>query len=266
VLIDHKGEGIDLDGDALVLRWPDAWSTDASRRALSPRRIPLTAVSHVEVIERANSIRVHLHGQDPAQTFSPATSVNAVSVPTRQIESAKAFAADVNALLDTVPDIVDPSLTRPVTQQVQDARRGGLDPARSRPSATSQDDSSWQSSATPAERARVAKMLGHRWHEYVGTAESTYPGLGDQALASRAAVTGMVRDSHLDVISQIEREGWELVHVDHVRRGARSITDELFSTGDETSTTGDIVGVYLFRAVDEAPPTDQRWTTENRSE
>ena len=260
MLIDHKGEGIDLDGDALVLRWPDMWSTDTARRALSPRRIPLTAVSHVEFLEKAVAIRVHLHGQDPAQRFSPATSVNAVSVPIRQTEAARAFANDVNRLLETVPDIVDRALTSPVTQQVEEVRWAGSGAEAERQLAKATDEGRRQWFATPAGQARAAKRLGHRWHEYIGTLESTYRGLGDKMLGSTASATGVRRRSRIDVISQIEREGWDLVFVDHVWRSTGSISgDELLSSGQQIGRTGDIVGVYMFRATDEAPLTDEPW-------
>jgi Domain of unknown function (DUF4429) len=246
VLIDHKGEGIEVDGGAVVLRWPDKWSTDAARRALSPRRIPLTAISRLEFVERAVAIRVHLHGEDPAQTFSPATSINAVSVPLRHVEDAKSFVQQANELLSDFPDIIDQVLTRSAVQQVQDARQAGRGGQAIRPQATDVDDRRRNWLATPAGQARTALERGHGWHEYVGTVESTYRG-GDGR-------------SHTDVISEIEREGWELVFVDHVWRGVGPASPQAaLSSGERPDPTGEIVGIYMFKSMDKPVRTDEPW-------
>lgn len=57
-----------------------------------------------------------------------------------------------------------------------------------------------------------------------------------------------------DVLSQIEAVGWELAFVNHVWSitGSQS-RDKFLSSGQDTSMTGELVGIYIFRRVEKSP-------------
>jgi hypothetical protein len=55
------------------------------------------------------------------------------------------------------------------------------------------------------------------------------------------------------VLETIEAEGWKLEHVGYVYRIISTVSrDKLFSSGQQEAVTGELVGIYLFRAVDRA--------------
>jgi hypothetical protein len=237
VRIGGDDEGIEVDGECLVLRWKDVWSTDAARRALSPRRIPLTAVHRLEYVASANMVRVHLHGEDPSRAFSPATSVNAVPVSRRNAGAAIAFAEQVNELLAALPSVVADELVGSVVRQVEDARRQKAAKAPlDGPRGDGDTRRDWH--ASPAGRARTARALGHRWHEHMAPtapSSSEQPELGP------------------DVVGEIEREGWELAFVDHLWRPLPPGAD-----ASRRGAEGEIVAIYMFRAADREVRAEER--------
>jgi hypothetical protein len=72
-----------------------------------------------------------------------------------------------------------------------------------------------------------------------------------------ASWTGSNRPAggRMDVLSQIEAEGWILFQASHVhvQLGEES-RDKWGSSGQRTSIKGKIVGIYLFRRVESAGP------------
>lgn len=66
-------------------------------------------------------------------------------------------------------------------------------------------------------------------------------------------MTGMfttsTNDDHSSTLSAIESQGWRHEHADYVYRttGASS-RDKLLSSGQQESMSGEILGVYIFRA------------------
>jgi hypothetical protein len=74
--------------------------------------------------------------------------------------------------------------------------------------------------------------------------------LSQEQVAERWPVSAGI--THPDVLSQIEAVGWELEHVNHVwvQTGAVS-RDHFLSSGQDIGVTGELVGIYLFRAVEE---------------
>jgi hypothetical protein len=64
--------------------------------------------------------------------------------------------------------------------------------------------------------------------------------------------------THPDVLSQIEAVGWELEHVNHVwvQTGAVS-RDHFLTSGQDIGVMGELVGIYLFRAVDDEMVDDE---------
>ena len=64
-------------------------------------------------------------------------------------------------------------------------------------------------------------------------------------------VTSTRTAGHADVLEAIEAEGWRLEHVGYVYRVISTVSrDKFLSSGQQEAVTGEIVGVYLFRAVD----------------
>jgi len=56
------------------------------------------------------------------------------------------------------------------------------------------------------------------------------------------------------VLDAIEAEGWRLESSDFVYQSIGSISrDKFLSSGGTAEMTGEIVGIYLFRAVERAP-------------
>jgi hypothetical protein len=113
---------------------------------------------------------------------------------------------------------------------------------------------------SPAGQARAAFERGDGFFEIELDLRSTgnlnpYGATGvDQA----ASWTGSNRPAggRMDVLSQIEGEGWQLFQANHVhvQLGEES-RDKWSSSGQRTSIKGKIVGVYLFRrAVQPSPP------------
>lgn len=58
-----------------------------------------------------------------------------------------------------------------------------------------------------------------------------------------------------DLLSQVEDVGWRLTFVNHVwvQKGAVS-RDKFLSSGQEVGVTGEVIGIYLFRATEQPPP------------
>jgi hypothetical protein len=109
--------------------------------------------------------------------------------------------------------------------------------------------------ATPRGRARAARENGDGFFEYTGSlAETSRTVMG--VLGGTSTSSGHKRrmTSHTDVLAQIEDEGWKLEHVGYVFEPTGTVSrDKAFSSGQTSTTSGKIVGVYLFRV-------DQDWT------
>ena len=109
--------------------------------------------------------------------------------------------------------------------------------------------------ATPRGKARTARENGDGFFEYTGSlAETSRTVMG--VLGGTSTSSGHKRrmTSHTDVLAQIEDEGWKLEHVGYVFEPTGTVSrDKAFSSGQTSTTSGKIVGVYLFRA-------NQDWT------
>ena len=57
--------------------------------------------------------------------------------------------------------------------------------------------------------------------------------------------------NYSNIIQNIEEEGWHLEHVNYVSRitGSES-TNKVMFTGKKETVTSEIIGIYIFRAVD----------------
>ena len=103
---------------------------------------------------------------------------------------------------------------------------------------------------TPRGKARTARENGDGFFEYTGSlSETSRTVMG--VLGGTSTSSGHKRrmTSHTDVLAQIEDEGWRLEHVGYVFEPTGTVSrDKAFSSGQTSTTSGKIVGVYLFRA------------------
>lgn len=71
-------------------------------------------------------------------------------------------------------------------------------------------------------------------------------------VGAMSATASVAADGSLD---GIEAEGWRLVHAGYVYRPLSvSSRDKFVFSGQQEATTGELVGVYVFRATEGAPP------------
>jgi hypothetical protein len=108
---------------------------------------------------------------------------------------------------------------------------------------------------SPAGQARAAAERGDGFFEIeldLRTTGNLNP-YGATGVDQAASWTGSNRPvgGRMDVLSQIEREGWVLFQANHVhvQLGEES-RDKWGTSGQRTSIKGKIVGVYLFRRVE----------------
>jgi hypothetical protein len=101
---------------------------------------------------------------------------------------------------------------------------------------------------SPQGRARTARGLGQRLFQIslpLLSTERTPFGLGD------IHATRTTRGDHQDVLSSVEEEGWRLEHAGYVFRETGSVSrDKFLSSGQEETVTGEVLGIYVFRAVE----------------
>ncbi len=113
--------------------------------------------------------------------------------------------------------------------------------------------------ASPAGQARIAKEAGQRYYQIempVLETTRTITSLlfGDVETRDRRG-TGQGA-----LLTVIEDEGWELVQSGFVFHETGQISrDKFLSSGQAIRTTGHTFGVYLFRATDARPRTDEPW-------
>lgn len=109
--------------------------------------------------------------------------------------------------------------------------------------------------ASPQGRARTAREAGAGVFQIALPLEQTERAFGSMGSSSRSAMRQQTHDP-TTVIDAIEAEGWHLEHAGYLFRETGSVSrDKFLSSGQTASVTGDIVGIYLFRARNDIPPT-----------
>lgn len=112
-------------------------------------------------------------------------------------------------------------------------------------------------SQSPVGRARAAREAGDRIFQIDLPIERTARtvlsylsyGAGGGNVATKKQMTSMGQ-----VLEAIEAEGWVLESADFIYKPTGSISrDKLLSSGQTAETTGEIIGIYLFRAVERTP-------------
>ena len=103
---------------------------------------------------------------------------------------------------------------------------------------------------TPKGIARTAKEEGRKVFQYVEklseTVGETIPMIG--AFTSGQQSEGVI----ISAIEDIESEGWILINDNYIFQLTGSVSrDKFLSSGLEEAASGQLIGIYTFRAVDE---------------
>lgn len=105
---------------------------------------------------------------------------------------------------------------------------------------------------TPAGRARKARRAGAKIFQ-VDVPISYTVGRTVAMLGAYASSTNTLDQAN--TIETIEAEGWKLEHVGYIYRITGSVSrDRFMASGQQEAMHGEIVGIYLFRATAEQPP------------
>ena len=100
--------------------------------------------------------------------------------------------------------------------------------------------------ASPAGQARSARIDGRTIFQIdVPLSQTT----GRTVAMEGAYANSTKTEDYSMVIQSIEEEGWHLEHVGYVYRltGSES-RDKFFASGQQEAVSGEIVGIYIFRA------------------
>jgi hypothetical protein len=100
--------------------------------------------------------------------------------------------------------------------------------------------------ASPAGQAREAKAAGMRVFQIDVPLSKTK---GQTAAMVGAFAYSSQTLNYATVIQSIEDEGWRLEHVGYVYRVTGSESrDKFMASGQQEAVSGEIVGIYIFRA------------------
>ncbi len=107
-------------------------------------------------------------------------------------------------------------------------------------------------------QARAAREAGSQIFQItlpVRSTEKTFWGFGgDPAMYGSSMGTKTREAQRGGLLDVIESEGWRLEHVGYVFQPRQSQSrDRFLASGGVETITGEIVGIYLFRAVERAP-------------
>jgi hypothetical protein len=101
---------------------------------------------------------------------------------------------------------------------------------------------------SPEEIARLARDAGDRFFQIslplMATQRTLMGILGGDKMGVKTTTS-----QHTDILGAIESVGWRLDHVGYVFRETGAVSrDKLYSSGQTSSVTGEVWGIYLFRA------------------
>jgi len=106
--------------------------------------------------------------------------------------------------------------------------------------------------ASPQGQARAARVQGSRFYQVSLPLSATQRTFGAYVSGDKSTKTRDIDPT--DLLAVIEAEGWELADVGYVFRETGSVSrDKLLSSGQTAAVQGEIVGIYLFRASEQAP-------------
>lgn len=108
-----------------------------------------------------------------------------------------------------------------------------------------------QFSNTPAGLARAARAAGAHIFQIALPLSTTTASV----LAMVGAFANTSTGQHASVLDSIEAQGWKIEHVGYVYRVTGSESrDKFLASGQQEAYSGELVGVYLFRVVNEPIP------------
>lgn len=136
------------------------------------------------------------------------------------------------------------AVARAAQAQAQAAARAAQEQAKA-------EAAYWQS---PVGQAAQAKQRGDRFFQ---TEIETSTLSGYASFASSDSSRTERQSGAGDLLGQIEALGWRLEHASWVFiETGMSSRDRMFSTGEQTMTSGRVEGIYLFRSVDDPSSVD----------
>lgn len=105
---------------------------------------------------------------------------------------------------------------------------------------------------TPQGRARKARNAGRRLFQIDLPLSQT---VGHSSLLLGTFTTVGATADATDVLEQIEAEGWQLFDASYIFRPTGSASREkVIGSTEREAISGEIIGIYLFRATDGAAP------------
>lgn len=105
---------------------------------------------------------------------------------------------------------------------------------------------------TPRGRARKARTAGRRLFQIDLPLSQT---VGHSSLLLGTFTTATGTADATDLLEQIEAEGWHLIDASYVFRPTGSASREkIIGSTEREAISGDIIGIYLFRATEGDPP------------
>ena len=109
--------------------------------------------------------------------------------------------------------------------------------------------------ASPQGMARAARMAGRKiFQAHAPISQTT--GHVAPLVGSYSTTTGTM--SAAGLIESIESEGWILIDAGYVFRVTGTISqDRVLSSAEREATSGEVIGVYLFRATEGPPPINE---------
>ena len=99
---------------------------------------------------------------------------------------------------------------------------------------------------SPAEQARAAKAAGASLFQVSLPLSRTV----GHTVAMLGAYASTKDTRHGSILDSVEAEGWKLEHAAYVYRVTGSVSrDKFLASGQQEAVSGEIVGIYIFRAV-----------------
>lgn len=106
-----------------------------------------------------------------------------------------------------------------------------------------------QETNTPYGRARIARRKGRKLFQIdIALSQTT----GHSSLLLGTFTSGGATDDASEILESIEAEGWHLIDANYVFRPIGTAgREKILGTTEHEAITGQIIGIYLFRANEE---------------
>ena len=108
---------------------------------------------------------------------------------------------------------------------------------------------------SPQGRARSAKEQGRTVFEFIGAVSSTTA----RSVAMSHVEVEEAQEDAWTWIEKIESEGWRMEHVGYVFRPTQTVSrDRFLASGQQEAISGEVLGIYIFRAESRCPAGTER--------